>query len=108
MSQSKRNQEPTELWEGIHRMYFFSGHFVDFGSRGFCEVFIAWNIKYFRAMSKSKTRLYFGKLHETTRERDLEKFVRGYGKIREISVKRGYGFVVSLLYLAIIYFFDFS
>ena len=47
----------------------------------------------------SKTRLYVGKLHEQTRERDLEKFVRDYGKVREISIKRGYGFVVSLFSL---------
>lgn len=47
-------------------------------------------------MSRSKTRLYFGKLREDIRERDLEKFVRGYGQVRDISLKRGYGFVVSL------------
>ncbi|CAB3977308.1 serine arginine-rich splicing factor 5-like [Paramuricea clavata] len=44
-------------------------------------------------MSRSKTRLYFGKLREDTRERDLEKFVRGYGQVRDISIKKGYGFV---------------
>ena len=46
-------------------------------------------------MSRSKTRLYFGKLREDIRERDLEKFVRGYGQVRDISIKKGYGFVVS-------------
>jgi hypothetical protein len=25
----------------------------------------------------------------------LEKFVRGYGQVRDISIKKGYGFVVS-------------
>ncbi|XP_028412613.1 serine/arginine-rich splicing factor 5-like [Dendronephthya gigantea] len=44
-------------------------------------------------MSRSKTRLYFGKLREDIRERDLEKFVRGYGQVRDISIKKGYGFV---------------
>ncbi len=52
-------------------------------------------IKYCVEMSRSKTRLYFGKLREDTRERDLEKFVRGYGQVRDISIKKGYGFVVS-------------
>lgn len=47
-------------------------------------------------MSRSKTRLYFGKLREDIRERDVEKFVRGYGRIRDISLKRGYGFVVCV------------
>ena len=52
-------------------------------------------IKYCVEMPRSKTRLYFGKLREDTRERDLEKFVRGYGQVRDISIKKGYGFVVS-------------
>jgi hypothetical protein len=52
-------------------------------------------IKYFCKMSRRKTRLYFGKLTEDVRDRDLEKFVRGYGKVRDISIKKGYGFVVS-------------
>ena len=28
------------------------------------------------------------------RESDVEKFLQGYGKVRDISLKRGYGFVV--------------
>ncbi|EDO32443.1 predicted protein [Nematostella vectensis] len=43
-------------------------------------------------MSRS-TRVYFGRLPRDCRERDLEKFVRGYGRVREISMKLGYGFV---------------
>lgn len=27
------------------------------------------------------------------RESDVEKFLRGYGKLKDISLKRGYGFV---------------
>ena len=41
------------------------------------------------------TRVYFGRLPRDTRERDLEKFVRGFGRVREVSIKLGYGFVVS-------------
>lgn len=41
------------------------------------------------------TRVYFGRLPRDTRERDLERFVRGFGRVREVSIKLGYGFVVS-------------
>lgn len=41
------------------------------------------------------TRVYLGRLPRDTRERDVEKFIRGYGQYREISIKLGYGFVVS-------------
>ena len=46
-------------------------------------------------MSRGGTRVYFGRLPRDTRERDLERFVRGFGRIREVSIKLGYGFVVS-------------
>lgn len=46
-------------------------------------------------MSRGGTRVYFGKIPRDTRERDLERFVRGFGRVREISIKAGYGFVVS-------------
>lgn len=44
-------------------------------------------------MSRGGTRVYFGRLPRDTRERDLERFVRGFGRIREVSIKLGYGFV---------------
>lgn len=40
-------------------------------------------------------RVYLGRLPYGTRERDIDKFFRGYGKLREINLKNGYGFVVS-------------
>ena len=46
-------------------------------------------------MSRGGTRVYFGRLPRDTRERDLERFVRGFGRVREVSIKLGYGFVVS-------------
>ena len=46
-------------------------------------------------MSRGGTRVYFGKIPRDTRERDLERFVRGFGRVREVSIKAGYGFVVS-------------
>jgi len=41
------------------------------------------------------SRLYIGRLSDTARERDVERFFKGYGRIREIVLKNGYGFVVS-------------
>ena len=39
----------------------------------------------------SATRVYVGGLSYRARERDLEKFFRKYGRIREISMKNGLG-----------------
>ncbi|KAM7282702.1 serine/arginine-rich splicing factor 6 isoform X1 [Ixodes scapularis] len=39
------------------------------------------------------TRVYIGHLSYRVRERDLEKFFRGFGKIREVLLKNGFGFV---------------
>ncbi|XP_054715656.1 serine/arginine-rich splicing factor 4-like [Uloborus diversus] len=39
------------------------------------------------------TRVYVGRLSYDCRERDLEKFFKGFGKIREILIKNGFGFV---------------
>jgi len=38
-------------------------------------------------------RVYIGRLSYDVRERDLEKFFKGYGRIREILIKNGFGFV---------------
>lgn len=39
------------------------------------------------------TRVYVGKLPYDVRERDLEKFFKGYGRVREILMKDGFAFV---------------
>ncbi|XP_078348144.1 serine/arginine-rich splicing factor 4-like isoform X1 [Oculina patagonica] len=39
------------------------------------------------------TRVFIGRLAMNARESDVERFLRGYGKVRDISLKRGYGFV---------------
>ena len=39
------------------------------------------------------TRLYLGRIPRDARERDIERHFRGYGEIREILIKNGYGFV---------------
>ena len=42
---------------------------------------------------RSGTRVYVGKLPYDVRERDLEKFFKGYGRVREILMKEGFAFV---------------
>ncbi|KAG0418631.1 hypothetical protein HPB47_004693 [Ixodes persulcatus] len=39
------------------------------------------------------SRVYVGRLNYDVRERDLERFFKGFGRIREISIKNGFGFV---------------
>ena len=43
------------------------------------------------------SRIFLGRLAFDARERDVEKFLRGFGRIREISLKKGYGFVVRFM-----------
>jgi len=38
-------------------------------------------------------RIYLGKLPRHTRERDIERFFHGFGRIKEIALKQGYAFV---------------
>ncbi|XP_041352381.1 serine/arginine-rich splicing factor 4-like [Gigantopelta aegis] len=39
------------------------------------------------------TRVYIGRLSYHAREKDVERFFRGYGRIRDVMLKNGYGFV---------------
>jgi arginine/serine-rich splicing factor 4/5/6 len=41
----------------------------------------------------SGQRVYIGNIPANARERDLEKFFKGYGSLNEVVVKNGYGFV---------------
>ncbi|XP_056403199.1 serine/arginine-rich splicing factor 5-like isoform X3 [Hyla sarda] len=41
----------------------------------------------------SGCRVFIGRLSPHARERDVEKFFKGYGRIREINLKSGFGFV---------------
>lgn len=47
-------------------------------------------------LTMSGCRVFIGHLSPHARERDVEKFFKGYGRIREINLKNGFGFVVSL------------
>jgi len=39
------------------------------------------------------SRVFIGRLPNGARESDVERFMRGYGTIRDITLKKGYGFV---------------
>jgi len=43
----------------------------------------------------SGSRIYIGRLSSRAEKRDVEKFFKEYGEIREINLKNGFGFVVS-------------
>ena len=46
-------------------------------------------------MSRDRApRVFLGRLPRDIKERDVEKFFRGFGRIREINLKNGFGFVV--------------
>lgn len=40
-------------------------------------------------------RLYLGRIPYNAREKDVERFFRGFGRIKDINLKNGFGFVVS-------------
>ena len=46
------------------------------------------------------TRVYLGGLSYHAREKDVERFFKGYGKIRDVMLKNGYGFVVRMLLIS--------
>ncbi|WP_411024757.1 splicing factor SR family protein, partial [Salmonella sp. s55962] len=39
------------------------------------------------------SRVYLGRLSYQAREKDVERFFRGYGRLREVNLKNGFGFV---------------
>jgi len=49
------------------------------------------------AVAMTGARLYIGRLSDSAKDRDVERFFKGYGRIREIVLKNGYGFIVSML-----------
>lgn len=48
------------------------------------------------------SRVYIGRLPNSARERDVERFFKGYGNVREVILKNGYGFVVVIVIIIII------
>jgi len=55
-------------------------------------------------MSRDRApRVFLGRLPRDIKERDVEKFFRGFGRIRDINLKNGFGFVVRTDRSVIIY-----
>lgn len=48
----------------------------------------------------SSNRLYIGRLSYQAREKDVERFFRGFGRMKDINLKNGFGFVVRGLKFA--------
>ena len=47
-------------------------------------------------MSRERSvRVFVGRIPPQARERDVERFFRGFGRIKEVNLKNGFGFVVS-------------
>lgn len=44
-------------------------------------------------MPSSGCRVFLGNISDSARERDVQRFVKGYGKVREVTLKNGYGFI---------------
>lgn len=44
-------------------------------------------------VTMSGCRVFIGRLNPNAREKDVERFFKGYGRIRDIDLKRGFGFV---------------
>ena len=42
-------------------------------------------------------RIYIGRLSNWARDRDIERFLKGFGRVKDISIKNGYCFVVSIV-----------
>ena len=51
-------------------------------------------------------RVYIGRLPYQAREKDVERFFRGFGRIRDVNLKNGFGFVVSHLKLSFLKLFS--
>jgi len=68
---------------------------------GVCsKVFVKW----FAFQSEAKmsiARVYVGRLSNFARDRDVERFFKGFGRIKDIMIKNGYCFVVGLRYICI-------
>ena len=43
---------------------------------------------------RKMSRVYLGRLSYQAREKDVERFFRGFGRIKDINLKNGFGFVV--------------
>ena len=49
------------------------------------------------------SRVYIGRLGRDVRDRDVENFFKGYGRLSGINLKEGFGFVVSHRYFVVLW-----
>merc|ERR1711997_678528 len=68
----------------LGRFFCIFSHLISFNIGG------AYKIGY--TMPNSQ-RVYIGNIPSDARDRDLEKFFKGYGRLNDVVVKNGYGFV---------------
>ena len=54
----------------------------------------------------SYNRVYIGRLPYHSKEKDVERFFRGFGRIKDINLKNGFGFVVSDKDVTYIYIYN--
>ena len=47
------------------------------------------------------SRVYIGRLSNRATERDVEHFFKGYGKLKEVIIKQGFGFAVGGFVLSV-------
>ena len=70
---------------------------IDFGARGFVDTSTRRaRVQVTGSHIMSMSRIYVGRLSYQVREKDVERFFRGFGRIKDINLKNGFGFVVSL------------
>ena len=48
-----------------------------------------------QGLTVSMSRVYVGRISYQVREKDVERFFRGFGRIKDINLKNGFGFVVG-------------
>jgi len=58
----------------------------------------AFRFKSIKSVMASGTRVYVGRVPNDAREKDVERFFKGYGRLREVLMKNGYTFVVRNIY----------
>lgn len=63
-----------------------------------CFLFVFFTLFAFVLKKMSGCRIFIGRLNPSAREKDVERFFKGYGRIRDIDLKRGFGFVVRFAF----------